>query len=62
MPWCRRKKALSSSVVMFQRVYSQHIQVRIPALREGFSRWKKLYYDSIKEDQLLSQFLVEVHY
>ena len=50
---------------MFQRVYSQHIQVRISALHEGFSKWKKLYYDLIKKINFnlrFSQSLVEIHY
>ena len=50
---------------MFQRVYSQHIQVRISALHEGFSKWKKLYYDLIKKINFnlrFSQSLFEIHY
>ena len=52
MSWCRRDKALSSSVANVSKGLFTHIQVRISVLHERFSKWKKLYYDSIKEDQL----------
>ena len=50
MSWCRREKTLSSLVVNVSKGIIT--LVRISELHEGFSNWKKLHYDSIKEDQL----------